>query len=267
MQESRKRKRATQPTISDDDKGKESSKRRKPAFKEAEIDDLVRYLEPVQFGLSSAITVAHIEATRGDFLTRVKHLTTLTGKKNKETVSTFSPNQAVEITNYFFSVMLGNDLQQRIAALVEYCNSGEVEGLTRASSSLALLDLGNDENIPLTLRSFYLQFAHAHRQYLEVETPYSTLMRHKENLALQDKWQNLVSKGSGSRLELIKYLKASPVKNGFKTALKKHVCSNLKIESTKLFEKSMEAERGIRTLVNYFGNGILVILPPGAEKK
>lgn len=227
----------------------------------------MRYLEPVQFGLSSTITVTHIEATRRDFLARVKHLKTVTGNKNKETVSTFSPAQAVEITNYFFSVMLGSDLQQRIAALVEYCSSGEVEGMIRAGSSLALLDLGNNESIPLTLRSLYLQFAHAHRQYLEVDTPYSMLMRHKVNLALQDKWQNLIPKGSESRSELIKFLKASLGKKGFKTALKKHVCSNLKIESTKQFENSMEAERGIRTLVNYFGNGILVILPPGVDKK
>ncbi len=106
----RKRKRATQLSDSHRGEGEDYSKRNNTVVDQVEVDELVRNLAPVRFVLSSELTLAHITIAHRDFPAGAIS----NGKHNKDAVTTFSLTQAVDIANYFFTSMLGNDLQQRI---------------------------------------------------------------------------------------------------------------------------------------------------------
>jgi hypothetical protein len=227
-------------------------------------------LQPVEFALSDDLTIAVIEKARDRFLAVITKLEISIMKDNKASTVEFTKQEALTVTNFFFSDLLGKDLRARMKTIITYYTSRAEEGIPIGAGSIAS-ELSKDRSYPSSLRRFYIVFSAAHRQRLSSATHYATWQKHVRSLELYNEFIRLHQEAVEKEPALVAFLEKSGLSpargRDYRTLVNEHLCATLHIDSVNVLQNTTQAAKGIRALVDHFGDGILVMLPAGAENK
>jgi hypothetical protein len=111
---------------------------------------------------------------------------------------------------------------------------------------------------------FNLVFSAAHQQRLSSATQYATWQKHVRSLDLYNEFTRLQQEAVKKEPALVTFLEKSglsPARGDYRTLVNEHLCATLHIESVNVLQNTTQAAKGIRALVDHFGDGILVMLP------
>lgn len=227
-------------------------------------------LAPVQFALSDDLTIAVIQNARDRFLEAITKLHTSIVKDNRASTVRFTNQEALTVTNFFFSDLLGKDLRARMNTIITYYTSRAEEGIPIGAGSIAS-ELSRDRNYPISLRRLYSVFSTAHQQRLSSATQYAIWKKHVWSLNLYNEFTRLHQEAVQKEPALVAFLEKSSISpargRDYRTLVNEHLCATLHIESVNVLQNTTQAAKGIRALVDHFGDGILVMLPASAENK
>lgn len=126
------------------------------------------------------------------------------------------------------------------------------------------------EAIPL-LREFYISFSQAHRQKLNSNTNYAYFVQTVASLKLYHEWTRLRELAAAKDPALLAILRASGLKASrgvdYRSLVNQFLTTKLGLESPVHLQNMCQSAQGIACLVQQFGHGVLVFLPPGAGNK
>ena len=160
-----------------------SAKRyRKTTKKDTGSDTLI----PIKLALSSQLGVPELEVACDDFFNWLSTLQVRVRVDNKVRTKNFDKLEAIAITNFFFTEVMGPDARRRLVSLITYYNNHKDE-LVDVGAGARAERLALDIATPPAIRRFYRSFLRAHRQKINTQTIYALFMRSVTNLELYTK--------------------------------------------------------------------------------
>jgi hypothetical protein len=189
---------------------------------------------------------------------------------NKTTVvEGFTPEQAVELTNFFFDQVMGPSGLSHVAGLISYYTThqpGEPDqGLAGRASELAA---GDDK--PLAVRQFFGTVSRQQALAQSNSTLFKMLQQNVVNLQVLGLLNDLKERVNKKDTELCNYLRRMKEKpgrgKGWTSCLINHLTSTLGI-SNNAFSSLTAVAQGAQCLVSELCEGVLCLLPKGGAAK
>jgi hypothetical protein len=193
-------------------------------------------------------------------------------KNGRKVLTQFTSTEAIAITNFFFTEVMGPETYTRVANIAQYYNTNRSpDNISQATAVRAAL-LANDETIPGPLKSFYASFSLVHRLMVNTNTNYGSLIRTISTVDLYNKWQGLRKLARKGNANIIEFLN----KQGLYTrpGVDLHSLVNQYLSNalgfgnnTNTLQNTCQAAQGISYLIEQFGDGIVIFLPTSASTR
>jgi hypothetical protein len=221
-------------------------------------------LDPLVLPMTDQIDTQTLAKMRSRFCSRVQALEMTISKDRKQMRHvTFTPIEVAQITNFFFSDMLGVKALKRLSDLVKfYAEEGE-DDVNQGLSSRARI-LADDCNTPQILRAYY---DHLHKATDHVkQNPVLKQVHHNlRQLDFLQEHRRLKSLAQQKDPQLAATLKdlgytitrGAPMLSCLLDLLSK----SLAIPKTSI-SNIIQSFTGVEKLVELFGEGVILLLPP-----
>jgi hypothetical protein len=253
-------------------RGKTNNRRIKKGAKrnQHDIPDSSVELFPVRFALSAITGINEVIISRDAFFQELSTLRVQVRTDNKLSTSSFTTAEATAITNFFFIEVMGASSRQRLTLLLNYYSCHNDDSIDIGASARADQLAEDPEIIPL-LRDFYVSFSRAHRQKLNSNTNYAYFVQTIASLKLYHEWTRLRELAAAKDPALLAILRASGLRASrgvdYRSLINQFLTTKLRLESTVHLQNLCQSAQVIAYLVQQFGNGVLVFLPPGAGNR
>jgi len=183
--------------------------------------------------------------------------------------ASFSRDEAIEVTNFFFAEVMGPAALKRLKTVLREYQSHPQDGIGIIAAAKARA-LSEDAELNMDFRKFFESMHTTQRLSAHPKSSIAGLHVLLEDLRLHSRFQELMTKASNKDVELIAILtkKGYVTKRGvtWKSCAIQYICDSLKI-SVAALDTTCQAVQGVSQIVELFGMGILVILPPGITTK
>src|SRR6266568_3781487 len=231
-------------------------------------------LLPIKFNLSETVDITCITGARDEFFATVRFLKFDAFTNNKKTVMKVTEDDAIKITNFFFSQIMGTPALNRLASLVQsYNKHNDAEpdkGVTERAQEAAR------RTINRTLKHFFetvgkseassrgtdsiIHQIYIIRMHMELTEAYIELI--KEATFTNEATKEEKAKKKALKAEL--KLKGCPTAKGkgLKSAMIQYICRELAMERNTL-EYITQRGKSVKCLVDQVGPGIIPVLPEG----
>lgn len=183
--------------------------------------------------------------------------------------SSFSRDEAVQITNFFFAEVMGPVARKRLESIIrEY--QGHPQGSIGIRTASKAEVLSRDMGLNPDLRKFFESMHRSQRLSAHPNCTITGLHALLEDLRLHNRFQDLIDKASNKDAELIAILteKGYKTKRGvtWKSCVVQYICDSLDISVSSL-DTTCQALQGVSHIVELFGIGIITVLPVGITSK
>ncbi len=231
-------------------------------------------LLPIKFNLSETVDIACITGARDEFFATVRFLKFDAFTNNKKTVMKVTEDDAIKITNFFFSQIMGKPALNRLSSLVQsYNKHNDAEpdkGVAERAQEAAR------RTINRTLKHFFetvgkseassrgtdsiIHQIYIIRMHMELTEAYIELI--KEATFTNEATKEEKAKKKALKAEL--KLKGCPTAKGkgLKSAMIQYICRELAMERNTL-EYITQRGKSVKCLVDQVGPGIIPVLPEG----
>jgi len=219
--------------------------------------------------MTSDVNAAALSEMMKRFFQELRRLSMEVRTNNKLETKKFTDDEAVDITNFFFTEMMGPRCLGRISSLIRHYNKHGEYGIDKGAAARAEA-LAQDPDTPASIRRFFGAFSKVERAKMGASSVFGQLQHAELNLDLLHQFNALKTMVQDSNKQLMDFLK----KNGYSTAkgvswqslIITYLADALQIDNIALRNNTQSAQ-GIAALVDQFGFGILTVLPPGANNK
>jgi hypothetical protein len=220
----------------------------------------------IQLALSPTVGPAVLQSARDAFFDRILALDFTLKKDNRDTAGGFTQEEATEITNFFFTEIMGPNACTRLGALVKSYNRHKEEE-TDIRLSARADTLARDESTYPPIRQFYRTLARARRYEFNTQTPYASFLAVVDNVQLYEQWEQLRGLAKAKDNTLIAFLSSNGyyTKPGvdYRSLVNQYLTKSLDLSSTTILINICQAAQGISELSYKFSKGVVVLLPPG----
>ena len=211
--------------------------------------------------LTDQIDAQALAKMRRRFFSRVQDLkTNISTDRTQQPEVMFTPKEVVQITNYFFSDMLGVKALKRLSKLAQYYSGQEDTSLSLRARLLA-----EDSNTPHMLRAYYNQLHKATEHIGENQVfRYVQLNLRLLDFLKEHKHLKLLAQQKDPHLTAVLKDLGYTTRRGVTTltCLLKALSTSLVLSKTDLSE-FIHDYAGLEKLVELFGKGVILLLPTG----
>ncbi len=225
-------------------------------------------LHPV-LPVSDELDVADVIQARSRFYRRVQELVVSVNKSNRQATLRFRDNEIVEITNFFFSDMIGQKALKRLSSLVK-SYAVEKKDIPDDRSAARATRAADDPTTPLVFQRFFRSYSRAAARIDDGDS----LLRHVRqvswDLAFLKEYNALKKQAEEKDPDLVALLDGCGIQTtqgrSLVTCLIKYVTNILQMSKSEL-SNFVQAIQAIDALVRQFSIGVIVLLPPGHGKR
>lgn len=235
--------------------------RKKRVKREREPKQLVE----LELGLNEGVPVPTLVSRRDAFRAQVLELRIhITRDLIPETTS-FSELEAIQVTNFFFTEVMGLAAYNRAADIVNFYRShrqgADVQVAARASS------LSEVKRLPDAVRAFYSSFAEWKKEDL-TNLSYKDFLKHVASIKMWYKWDALRQLAIQKDPAIIQFLNeqgyfTSPGKD-YRTLVNDYLITAL---DKPTLASDCQSAHGLVQMVECFGPAVTLLLPGNAHRK
>jgi hypothetical protein len=227
-------------------------------------------LGEISIAYTKKVDTASLAATQRSFFKKLCNKTVVVRVNNKEEHHGFSPEEAADITDFFFVKMMGPSSLHRLNSLITYYNAehtGEMDELPVARAKAEAQNMENTEII----RSFFTTFVQT--QQFKARNNKNELASIRQIIAYRELlliYKHLTKLADQKNPELLQNLMARGygTKQGvtWQACVTKFLSEQVGITRVVLTNTCMAAA-GVNALADLFGTGIIPILPLQAMQR
>jgi hypothetical protein len=243
--------------------------RNKEVVDQPTVQELVEsHLDKLVLSMSNQVDINALAQMRSRFCSRIQTLQMTVTKDNKRVEATFGPYEVAEITNFFFSDMLGVKALKRLSDLVHYYSETSDTPFDKHVSSRARW-LAEDSKTPEMLRAYYSHLSRAteHDDEHRVFKHLQQVLRHLDLLKEHNRLKLLAQEKNPDLVEVLKQA-GQTTRRGrtLVSCLLDFLSGSLRTSKTAL-SNIVQEYSGIEKLVDLFGQGLILLLPPGSGRR
>ncbi len=227
-------------------------------------------LAKMTLGVTPEFDIPTVTALRDEFCQAVSKLR-MTIMKNKKMYKNqrFKAEEVAEITNLFFSELMGSKGLNRVASIVrQYQIKEEGEGHRGAGQKAHIL--ADDTSIPQAVRWYFGAFSEVESKKLSQQSALFAFYQMQANLTLLQRFNLLREEVASPDSEVRDFLRAQ----GFQTArsirwvsvVVQYIMHSLEISKNEVWNTS-QAALSLQELAREFGNGILPLIPSTSVRR
>ncbi len=226
-------------------------------------------LDNLTLGLSTEVDLGALATIREDFFHELCNLKVRISKDNKMVTEQFAIEEALEITNFFFTEMMGGQAINRLSTLIQYYSGIDDMGLDRGAAARAAV-LAQNSTTPLSLRVFFGSFSKMTETYSNDSSALYYIRQCIASFDLLDRFNKIKTIAHQRDRTLVTFL----TDNGYTTkrgvsmqsCIINYLADSLDISVTNL-KNSCQMALGVTGLIEEFGLGVITLLPRGTMNK
>lgn len=221
-------------------------------------------LHAITLDLSSDGNRTTLAAAQNGFYQDLQSLHVQVKIDNKLKTCSFTEEEAIAITNFFFDDVMGSKAYTRLQRFIKIYTTLSQDGTNQRTVTRAEL-AACDAALPLQIRKFFSTFARA-QQTKSNQNPELAAFRHVQlAMELLQEYNSLREAARKKDKDLIESL----LRAGWKPArgvswtsvVIKCLASEVGMTTTAL-QNICQSAQGVQTLADHFGAGIICVLPP-----
>lgn len=240
--------------------------RRKPRGQNTRAEELI----PISLSLTPDLGIAQLQHSRNVFYEQIQQIRAprTSGPKRQAVNVEFSSDEAKAISNFFFTEVMGQEAWGRLENLIKTYSGDQVREQLARSSMLAD-KLSRSADVPPFVRAFYESYYHAFRA-----SSRNTLAGFQKTVAdvdLYNRWVELRARAAARDADLLHFLEqkgyGTRVGVDFRSLVNQFLSDSLHLPKKHDLQNICQSSQGIAELVQVFGQGIIVLLPPNTGSK
>lgn len=223
-------------------------------------------LVELELALDEQVAVTDLVSRRDDFYNRLLQLEVQhTRDFSTETVS-FTAEEAITITNFFFSDVMGTQAYNRVAEIINFYTRKDDIGIDTQAAARASV-LAKDANVPLAIREFYSTFSDIKRgqTYHIKDISYAGFLKHNARINMWSSWNSLRQLASQKDPDIIRFLNHQGYRiskgKDYRTMVNEYLGNALQVNVS----SETQSAFGLAHLAEHFGPAITLLLPPNAH--